>query len=166
MSPPRLPELSDLSAGRDSAFTTGSLRGTREWRVHAARTAAGVTVAALPLDEVRATVGQLAAINAVTGLVVLALLGVASWYAVRASLRPLIDVETTAGAIAAGDLSRRVPAADPRTEVGRLSSAFNVMVDRFESAYRAQQESEAQARAGEERMRHFAPTPATSCAHR
>ena len=40
---------------------------------------------------------------------------------VRASLRPLTDIEHTAEAIAAGDLSQRVPYHDPRTEMGRLA---------------------------------------------
>ena len=73
----------------------------------------------------------------------------------RRSLRPLRDVERTAEAIAAGDLSVRVPPADPRTEVGSLATSFNVMVDRFESAYSAQQRSEVEARASEGRMRRF-----------
>lgn len=76
-----------------------------------------------------------------------------AWYGVRRSLRPLVEVEATAEAIAAGDLSRRVPPADPRTEVGSLSASFNAMVERFETAYRAQRDSETAARASEDRMR-------------
>ena len=41
-------------------------------------------------------------------LVLLAVIGIA---VVRASLRPLTDIEQTAEAIAAGDLTRRVPSA-------------------------------------------------------
>ena len=74
---------------------------------------------------------------------------------VRSSLRPLVEVEQTAGAIAAGDLSRRVPEADPRTEVGRLSRALNAMLGQIESAFTAQANSEGAARASEERMRRF-----------
>ena len=74
---------------------------------------------------------------------------------VRASLRPLVEVENTAAAIAAGDLTRRVPEADPRTEVGRLSAAFNAMVAQIEAAFRARQESESAAVASEDRMRRF-----------
>jgi two-component system, OmpR family, sensor kinase len=74
---------------------------------------------------------------------------------VRNSLRPLGEVERTAKAIAAGDLSQRVPEGDERTEVGRLSSALNGMLARIESAFRAQQESEEHARGSAERMRRF-----------
>ena len=55
----------------------------------------------------------------------LAIVGVAI---VRASLRPLSDIERTAQAIAAGDLSRRVPDQDPVTEVGRLGRSLNTML--------------------------------------
>jgi len=34
---------------------------------------------------------------------------------VRANLRPLVDIEETAGEIADGHLNRRVPERDPRT---------------------------------------------------
>ena len=43
-----------------------------------------------------------------------------SWVTVRRGLRPLEEIGDTAGAIAGGDLSRRVDETDPRTEVGRL----------------------------------------------
>jgi two-component system OmpR family sensor kinase len=84
-----------------------------------------------------------------------ALLGAAGYLLVRNSLRPLTEVEATARAIAAGDLSQRVPTGDDRTEVGRLSTALNGMLSRIEAAFRAQQASEEQARASEARMRRF-----------
>ncbi len=71
------------------------------------------------------------------------------------SLRPLVEVEETAEAIAAGDLARRVPEGDPRTEVGRLAGSLNGMLGQIERAFRAQQDSEAAARQSEERMRRF-----------
>jgi two-component system OmpR family sensor kinase len=87
--------------------------------------------------------------------VVLVALGLAGYGLVRSSLRPLAAVERTAQAIAAGDLSQRVAPGDGRTEVGRLSQALNGMLARIESAFRAQQASQEQARASEERMRRF-----------
>ena len=74
---------------------------------------------------------------------------------VRASLRPLTDIEKTARAIAAGDLSRRVPDQDPRTEVGRLGRSLNPMLAQIESSFDARTRSEAAARRSEERMRQF-----------
>ncbi len=52
------------------------------------------------------------------------------------SLRPLARIEQTAEAITAGDLSRRVEYADPQTEVGRVGSALNTMLDRIEASDR------------------------------
>jgi signal transduction histidine kinase len=91
----------------------------------------------------------------VVGLIVLTVLGGAGYVLVRNSLRPLVEVEGTARAIAAGDLSQRVPVGDERTEVGRLSLALNGMLSRIESAFRAQQASEEAARGSEHRMRRF-----------
>jgi two-component system OmpR family sensor kinase len=97
-------------------------------------------------------------------LVLLAMMGVAL---VRASLGPLREIERTAAAIAAGDLSRRVPDYEPgdqpaRTEVGRLSRALNTMLGQIEAAFTAREtsersalDSEARALRSEERMRQF-----------
>jgi two-component system OmpR family sensor kinase len=85
----------------------------------------------------------------------LALLAGAAWWIVRSSLRPLEEVETTAEAIAAGDLTQRVPHRDPRTEVGRLSTALNTMLGQIEAAFEARRVTEQSARASEERMRRF-----------
>jgi two-component system OmpR family sensor kinase len=91
----------------------------------------------------------------VIGLIVLALIAGVGYLVIRRSLRPLVDVEHTAVAIAGGDLSRRVPDLDPRTEVGRLTRALNAMLGQIEHAFARQRESEQNARASEERMRRF-----------
>jgi two-component system, OmpR family, sensor kinase len=85
-------------------------------------------------------------------IIILAIVGVA---VVRASLRPLTDIEETAAAIAAGDLSERVPDRDPRTEVGRLGRSLNVMLSQIETAFRDRTQSEEAARQSERRMRQF-----------
>jgi len=46
------------------------------------------------------------------------------------------EVEKTAATIAAGQLDRRVPESDPRTEVGRLSLALNGMLTKFSKRWR------------------------------
>src|SRR5207244_8316746 len=63
------------------------------------------------------------------------------WF-VRLGLRPLREIESTAAAIAAGDLSQRVERADERTEVGRLARSLNAMLAQIESAFRAREASE------------------------
>ena len=149
------PEVSDPAALPARPTDVPDVDGGEDWRALAVRDDGLVLVAAVPLNGVDDTVSQLLVINGAVGVTALGGVGLLAAMAVRRSLRPLQDVERTAEAIAAGDLSVRVPAADPRTEVGSLASSFNVMVDRFESAYSAQQRSELDARASEGRMRRF-----------
>ena len=85
-------------------------------------------------------------------MIVLAIVGVA---VVQANLRPLNDIELTAGQIAQGHLDHRVPEGDPRTEVGSLGRSLNAMLTQIERAFHAQEESEQAAHESEERMRRF-----------
>jgi two-component system, OmpR family, sensor kinase len=137
---------------RPGFYATVGGRGDDEgrYRVLAARDPAGygLTVVALPLHETDATLHRLLLVEALVIAGVLALLGLVSWFVVRVGLRPLDRIGLTAGAIAAGDLSRRVSPADPRTEVGRLGIALNAMLDRLEDAF-------AERRASESRLRRF-----------
>ena len=149
------PEVADPEALPPKPTTVPDVDGGEDWRALAVRGIDFTYVAAVPLNGVDDTVSRLLVINGAVGLTALLGAGVLAAWAVRRSLRPLRDVERTAEAIAAGDLSVRVPPADPRTEVGSLATSFNVMVDRFESAYSAQQRSEVEARASEGRMRRF-----------
>jgi two-component system, OmpR family, sensor kinase len=73
---------------------------------------------------------------------------------VRRSLRPLATIEKTAGAIAGGDLTKRVPdpeegEPEPRTEVGSLARSLNTMLAQIEHAFTAQAASETAARSAE-----------------
>jgi two-component system OmpR family sensor kinase len=58
----------------------------------------------------------------------------------------LAEVEATAEAIAEGDLSRRVPGENDKTEVGRLAHTFNAMVERIQQAFGARDATEARLR--------------------
>ena len=107
-----------------------------------------VVVVAVPLADVAQTLRRLVVVAGLVTLGVLAAMGFLSWVTVRRELRPLRRIEETAGAIAAGDLSRRVEQTDPRTEVGRLGAALNVMLGRIEHSMEEQ-------RASEEALRRF-----------
>ena len=107
------------------------------------------------LGNINATIGGLAATVLIIGLIVVCILALAIVMVVRASLRPLVDIEATAGEIAAGHLNRRVPERDPRTEIGSLGRSLNTMLSQIETAFHAQEESEAAAHQSEERMRRF-----------
>jgi two-component system OmpR family sensor kinase len=156
---PRLPVLTaaEVAERAGKPFTVPAVGAGADWRVlvTALPDGAGAVTVASSLADVDSTVARLWAIDLVVGLAVLTLLGGLGYALVRRSLRPLAAVETTAAAIAGGDLSRRVPDAGDRTEVGRLAGALNAMLARIEAAFAAQRSSEAWARASEERMRRF-----------
>jgi len=108
----------------------------------------GLLVVAIPLDDVNETLHRLLLVELIVAAVVMGALAVAAGLIVKLGLRPLRQMETTAGAIAAGELSRRVETADPRTEVGRLGLALNEMLAQIERAFEER-------RASEDRLRRF-----------
>ena len=153
---PDTAQLLDALGAGDGPTTVYSEDGHSSWRVIGDEVADGYTIViGEDLRRDQGAISRLVAIEFIVGLIVLSVLGIAGYLLVRNSLRPLAEVERTARAIADGDLSQRVPEGDDRTEVGRLTTALNRMLSRIESAFRAQQESEAQARSSEERMRRF-----------
>jgi len=77
-------------------------------------------------------------------------------------LRPLAQMQRTAGAIAAGDLSQRVEVTDPTTEVGQLGVALNEMMGQIERAFRERADSEARLRRFVGDASHELRTPLTS----
>ena len=101
-----------------------------------------ILIVAASLGDVDSTLHQLLLIELlVTGLVLAAIGGLGFWV-IRLSLRPLDAIETTAAAIAAGDLTQRVELADEQTEVGRLGLALNAMLTQIEIAFKASEASE------------------------
>jgi two-component system OmpR family sensor kinase len=126
-------------------LTTGS--GTQE--------VDGTLVIGIDLGNINQVIGRLALTELIVGLVILLILTMATVAVVRANLRPLVDIEETAGEIADGHLNRRVPERDPRTEIGSLGRSLNIMLSQIETAFHAREESEAAAHHSEERMRRF-----------
>jgi two-component system OmpR family sensor kinase len=151
-SPPDLPDgLPGSQTGPDAqeTFTVEGESGDVDYRVLAIPLTDGTLVVAIPLSEVADTLGRLLVIEALVTVAVLVALAAVAWWLVRLGFRPLEQMGETAGAIAAGDLSRRVEPANTRTEVGRLGLALNGMLARIEEAF-------AERRASEERLRRFA----------
>ncbi|HEY6706149.1 MAG TPA: HAMP domain-containing sensor histidine kinase [Actinomycetota bacterium] len=147
-----------FSANSGKVVTVPASGGAGRWRVAVQPRrdgSGGSVVVAASLDPIDSTTRQLRLIDLGVSLVVLAVLAGAGAAIVRASLRPLVEIEQTARAIAAGDLARRVPDRDPGTEVGRLGRALNTMLAQIESAFSARAASEASARRSEDRMRRF-----------
>ena len=157
-----------LADNEGKLVTVPATSGPDNWRVLARRviyntsgplglqtSQPGILVVGANLGRLDQAVGWLAKVDLVISAIVVAALAILGVAMVRASLRPLTEIENTAAAIAAGDLSRRVPYYDPRTEMGRLATSLNVMLAHVESAFRARARSEAAARHSEERMRRF-----------
>ncbi len=163
---PSIPSSISWQSGQLGKPTTvAATSGPARWRVllipqqftnqSSGATISGTIVLAIDVSSVYTTIGQLAGIDLLVSLAVICVLGLIVVAVIRRSLRPLLDIERTAGAIAGGDLSRRVPERDPRTEVGRLGRSLNVMLSHIESAFRARSRSEEAARRSEEKMRQF-----------
>lgn len=151
---PRLPPGNDVGS---EPVTVGSVDGSGvHWRALSVHGENGrlITVAR-DLSDPRATLRYLAWSRVAIGVCVLTVLGIAGYVVVTRSLRPLTEVEQTAAAIAAGQLDRRVPERDPRTEVGRLTLALNGMLAQIQEAVASSAASADNARVSEERMRRF-----------
>jgi two-component system OmpR family sensor kinase len=159
--PPALPKITKafVESQHDKPFNRAAEGNpAHRWRLLATvlPNDTQVIVVGFSLASVEDTVSKVGSTLLLVDAAVLAALAVVGFGLVQASLRRLQEVERTAQAIAAGDLTRRVPSGHPETEVGRLSAAFNAMVGEIETAFRARESSEYEARASEARMRRFA----------
>jgi two-component system, OmpR family, sensor kinase len=154
------------SQGNTSAiFSAPAQSGPNTWRVLAqtqtftnqatGAQSTAVLVVAEDIGNINALTTRLVLFNLLVGgaiVIVLAAVGVG---VVQANLRPLNDIEMTAGQIAKGHLDHRVPEGDPRTEIGSLGRSLNAMLTQIETAFHAQHQSEQAAHESEERMRRF-----------
>ncbi len=129
-------------------FTVGSVESDGpEFRVRASSLPnGGQLLVAIPLDDTNATLQRLLAVEAIVTIAALTAAALLGWWLVRVGLHPLQEVEATADAIADGDLDRRVPGDDAKTEVGHLALAFNTMVARIQDAFAARDATEARLR--------------------
>ncbi|MEO3854432.1 HAMP domain-containing sensor histidine kinase [Acrocarpospora sp. B8E8] len=163
---PALPKLTaaEVQQRAGKPFTVPSVGNLDPpWRMIAVPGRDGQSrVIAINMGDLERTVSRLTTIVAGAGGAVLVALGLACYWLVRRSLRPLGEVERTAAAIARGDLSQRVPMRHRRTEMGRLGRAINGMLTQIEAAFQDREASEAaanrsayEAKRSEERMRRF-----------
>jgi two-component system, OmpR family, sensor kinase len=115
----------------------------------------GTVILGTDVSSVYTTIQRLTGADLIVSIVIVVVLLLAGIAMVRANLRPLVDIEETAGEIAEGHLNRRVPERDPRTEIGSLGRSLNIMLSQIETAFHSREESEAAAHQSEERMRRF-----------
>jgi len=114
----------------------------------------GVLVVGLSTHDVQDTLHRLLLLEVAIGAAAVALAAALTMWGVRAGLRPLHRVTRTAQEVTAelgpdgSGLDRRVPDADPSTEVGQVASSMNTLLQAVESEFAARLRSE-------ERMRQF-----------
>jgi two-component system, OmpR family, sensor kinase len=122
----------------------------------------GTVIAAQSLGELDKTIGKLGFFFLLIGLLLVTLVAIASRIVIKIGMQPLEDVEITAEQIAAGDLSARMPDANPHTEVGRLVTSLNSMLARIETSFAARSESENRLRRFVADASHELRTPITA----
>ncbi len=128
--------------------TMSAVDDSIDYRVLIKKSDDNYVAVAAPLDEVDQAVSRVVRTVSFGGVGVLAISAVASWVLIRRGFRPVDQMVDTAAAIAGGDLSRRVPDGDRRTELGRLGEALNEMLGQIEQGVAARA-------ANEERLRRF-----------
>lgn len=142
--------LADPRVDNGEAFTLGTAGSDLLWRgvARALDDGTAVVVVAQPLKDVSTTLKRFALLAALISLATLAAFALVGWLAVRRAFRPLTEIENTARAISAGDLSRRIPTTDAPEEVASLSTSLNAMLTHVEESFAVRE-------ASEERMRQF-----------
>jgi len=168
-SPAWLPDLSGvahwLAANPQQAITVPAQSGGDKWRVmgfpatvtnlQTGAQTTGTIILATDVTTVYNTIQKLIWVDVIVSAVIVCVMAIVGFAVVQANLRPLVDIEETAGEIADGHLNRRVPERDPRTEIGSLGRSLNIMLSQIEAAFHAREESESAAHQSEERMRRF-----------
>ncbi|WKD58727.1 sensor histidine kinase [Corynebacterium caspium] len=132
------------------------------WRVLAVQQDGMITIVGKSLRFEDNILRQLTMMQFTISLMVIILLGVAGYYLIYRSLRPLREVEETAGEIAQGDLDLRVPQWPINTEVGRLAYALNSMLGQLQASIEQSRKKEDQMRRFVGDASHELRTPLTS----
>jgi HAMP domain-containing protein len=121
----------------DFAITSGARAGQ-----------AGTLVVGLRLAGIGHTVRRLTLLAVAVSAAAILITGGLAWAAIRFSLRPVTRAARTADAVAAGDLSQRVPS---RPSDG-LAGSMNSTLSQLDARFTASTEAEAAARSATDRM--------------
>ncbi len=143
--------VTSLTIPINSMTTVPSVAGDGiTYRVYATKipSRTGYVLIAAPLSSISDTLHQLDIVELLVSVGVLLLITSAGGALLRIGLKPLNSMTETAGAIADGDLTRRVETQIKNDEVGKLASALNKMLTRIENAMDS-------SRSSEERLRRF-----------
>jgi two-component system OmpR family sensor kinase len=147
---PNIPNLAltDPNVVSNTLFTVNSINGAMRWRVVAGALPdeSATFAVAVPLRGVDTTVQRMLTFAILIGLAVIASCALLGWYGVRRAFRPLAQIEDTAAAIAAGDLTQRIPEPPTKDEVASLSRSLNAMLAQIEQSFAVREASETQMR--------------------
>ena len=157
-------KIDEVSQYKNRPFTIEGKDGQPDIRALAQMlpTGMGSVIVADSLEKVDKTLSQLRFLFLILGTIALIAIAMAARWIIALGLKPLEAVEDTAEAIAAGDLSARLPAAKPDTEVGRLTTSLNTMLARIEESFTARVESENKLRRFVADASHELRTPLTA----
>ena len=105
---------------------------------------------------------EFAPVLATVGLLGFVLLVGGAYLQTRAALSPVEAVVRAAGEMSEGDLSRRLPVANPKDEIGRLTTTINALLARLEVAFSRLEETLSRQRRFAADASHELRTPLTS----
>jgi two-component system OmpR family sensor kinase len=176
-----LDQTSNLSTGEESsdpvwrrAFASGNpVGGTAELSseesdyvyavpVNPPGGPARVVEAGKSYDSVEDTLETFATVLVIGGLLALLLSVGGAYLLARAALSPVEAVVSSAREMTEGDLSRRLPVAHPKDEIGRLTTTINALLARLEAAFARREEALSRQRRFAADASHELRTPLTS----
>jgi two-component system, OmpR family, sensor kinase len=161
--PPRLPP--DVAHVGSNAHTAAASAGGAPYRV-AVTAMPGQPdahlVVALSLDEYETTLGRITLDLSAATAAAFVLLAAAGWVLTRRGLRALERIADRADTVTGGELSTRMDVTETSSEVGRLATALNSMLDRIEHSVQERDAAEAQMRQFMADASHELRTPLTT----
>src|SRR5215212_7350579 len=112
--------------------------------------------------SVKSILREFAPVLATVGLLGFVLLVGGAYLLTRAALSPVESVVRAAGEMSEGDLSRRLPVANSKDEIGRLTTTINALLARLEVAFSRLEETLSRQRRFAADASHELRTPLTS----
>jgi heavy metal sensor kinase len=140
-----LPPL-DSIPGDGLRFYTTPGNGPEGQRVAARRVKTGapdppyLIVVSQPLETITEELALLGRVFMIAIPLALLLAGLGGFFLARKSLAPVVAMSERAREISADNLERRLPVANPRDELGHLSSTFNELLARLDASFDLQRQ--------------------------
>jgi signal transduction histidine kinase len=154
-----------FDVGQDMQAVTKIVKVIRIGQVPGVSPAAGAVVLFVgqPISTDPTQVRGFIIAELITGAALIALVAVAGEWLIGRGLEPLYEMAATANEITTrGDLTARMPDADEQTEVGRLGTSINTMLDRIQQAFSMRLHSEQKVREFAADASHELRTPLTT----